>query len=44
MVELFLNSNAKKTDFFLKKYLDRQNNSGLMTAMKYGSLSGGKKN
>jgi farnesyl diphosphate synthase len=43
MVELFLNSNAKKTDFFLKKYLNRKNNSGLMPAMKYGSLSGGKK-
>ena len=43
MVELFLNSNAKKTDFFLKKYLNRKNNSGLIPAMKYGSLSGGKK-
>ena len=43
MVELFLNRNAKKTDFFLKKYLNRQNNSGLIPAMKYGSLSGGKK-
>ena len=43
MVEFFLNSNAKKTDFFLKKYLNRQNNSSLIPAMKYGSLSGGKK-
>ena len=43
MVELFLNNNAKKTDIFLKKYLNRQNKSGLMSAMKYGSLSGGKK-
>jgi farnesyl diphosphate synthase len=43
MVELFLNSNAKKTDTFLKKYLNRQNKSGLMSAMRYGSLSGGKK-
>ena len=39
----FLDSNAKKTDIFLKKYLNRQNDSGLITAMKYGSLSGGKK-
>jgi farnesyl diphosphate synthase len=43
MIELFLNSNAKKTDIFLKKYLYHQNNSRLMPAMKYGSLSGGKK-
>jgi farnesyl diphosphate synthase len=43
MIELFLNNNAKKTDAFLKKYLNHQNNSGLMSAMKYGSLSGGKK-
>ena len=43
MVELFLNSNAKKTEIFLKKYLNSQNKSGLTSAMKYGSLSGGKK-
>ena len=43
MLELFLNTNAKKTDVFLKKYLNRQKNSGLMSAMKFGSLSGGKK-
>jgi farnesyl diphosphate synthase len=43
MIELFLNSNAKKTDIFLKKYLYHQTNSRLMPAMKYGSLSGGKK-
>ena len=43
MIRSFLNSNAKKTDFFLKKYLNRQNNSSLILPMKYGSLSGGKK-
>ena len=43
MVELFLNSNAKKTEIFLKKYLNSQKKSGLTSAMKYGSLSGGKK-
>ena len=43
MIESFLNSNAKKTDIFLKKYLNRQSKSVLMPAMKYGSLSGGKK-
>jgi len=39
----FLDSNAKKTDIFLKKYLNKQSNYGLIPAMKYGSLSGGKK-
>ena len=43
MIRYFLNSNAKKTDMFLKKYLNRQSNSSLMLPMKYGSLSGGKK-
>jgi farnesyl diphosphate synthase len=43
MIKNFLNSNAKKTDIFLKKYLNRQSNSGLMPPMKYSSLSGGKK-
>ena len=43
MTKSFLDNNAKKTDIFLKKYLNRQNNSGLMAPMKYGSLSGGKK-
>ena len=43
MIKSFLNTNAKKTDDFLKKYLNHQSNSGLMSAMKYGSLSGGKK-
>ena len=43
MIRSFLDSNAKKTDIFLKKYFNHQSNSGLMSAMKYGSLSGGKK-
>ena len=43
MIRSFLDSNAKKTDIFLKKYLNRQTNSSLMSSMKYGSLSGGKK-
>ena len=43
MIKYFLNNNAKKTDIFLKKYLNRQNNSNLILPMKYSSLSGGKK-
>jgi farnesyl diphosphate synthase len=43
MIRYFLNSNAKKTDIFLKQYLNRQSNTGLMAPMKYGSLSEGKK-
>ena len=43
MTRSFLDNNAKKTDIFLKKYFNHQSNSGLMSAMKYGSLSGGKK-
>jgi len=43
MIRSFLDSNAKKTDIFLKKYFNRQTNSSLMSSMKYGSLSGGKK-
>ena len=43
MNRFFLDNNAKKTDIFLKKYLNRQSNSNLMPPMKYGSLSGGKK-
>ena len=43
MIRSYLDSNAKKTDLFLKKYLNRQSKSNLMSAMKYGSLSGGKK-
>ena len=43
MPKTFLDNNAKKTDIFLKKYLNQQVNSSLMAPMKYGSLSGGKK-
>ena len=43
MIKSFLYVNAKKTDIFLKKYLNSQSKQGLITAMKYGSLSGGKK-
>ena len=35
--------NAKKTDSFLKKYLKKQKKTNLLKAMKYGTLSGGKK-
>ena len=38
-----LNSNAKITDRFLKKYLKSQKKSLLIEPMKYGVLSGGKK-
>jgi len=43
MIKKILNKNAKKTDIFLKKYLDKQAFSDLVLPMKYGSLSGGKK-
>ena len=35
--------NAKKTDNFLKKYFNKQNQTPLLKVMKYGTLSGGKK-
>jgi farnesyl diphosphate synthase len=43
MIKYFLDNNAKKTDIFIKKYLNQQSNSRLMFPMKYSSLSGGKK-
>ena len=43
MVKKLLNENAKKTDIFLKKYLNKQAYSDLIAPMKYGLLSGGKK-
>jgi len=43
MIKKLLNENAKKTDIFLKKYLDKQAYSDLVPPMKYGALSGGKK-
>ena len=38
-----LNYNAKKTENFLKKYIKKQKQTNLLKAMKYGTLSGGKK-
>jgi len=43
MIRSFLDNNAKKTDIFLKKYLNKDSNSSLMPPMKYSLLSGGKK-
>jgi farnesyl diphosphate synthase len=43
MIKKILNANAKRTDIFLKEYLDKQVFSDLVLPMKYGSLSGGKK-
>ena len=38
-----LNRVAKDTNFFLKDFLNKQNNSKLIPAMKYGLFPGGKK-
>ncbi len=38
-----LNKIAKDTNFFLKKFLNKQNDSKLVSAMKYGLFPGGKK-
>ncbi len=38
-----LNKIAKDTNLFLKNYINKQNNSDLMSAMKYGLFPGGKK-
>ena len=38
-----LNKIAKDTNFFLKKFLNKQNSSKLIPAMKYGLFPGGKK-
>ena len=38
MIKKILNENAKKTDIFLKKYLDKQPFSDLVLPMKYGAL------
>ena len=34
---------AKDTNFYLNKFLNKQNNSELISAMKYGLFPGGKK-
>jgi len=43
MIKALIENNAKKTDIFLKKYLNKQTYSELIPSMKYGSLTGGKK-
>ena len=43
MSKLKINSNAKKTDKFLKNYFKKENQSYLIAPMRYGTLSGGKK-
>mgnify|MGYP005723217975 CR=1 FL=1 len=42
-MKIRLNKIAKDTNFFLKKFLNKQNNSKLIPAMKYGLFPGGKK-
>ena len=43
MIELKLNRYAKKVDNFLLNFLKRQSKSLLISPMKYGAISGGKK-
>jgi len=43
MIKNKLIKNAKKVDKFLISYLKKQDNSLLITPMKYGLISGGKK-
>ncbi len=43
MIKKKLNRNAKKVDKFINKFLKRQTKSLLVSPMKYGVLSGGKK-
>ncbi len=43
MINKKLKSNAKKVDKFLINFLKKQNYSSLVTPMKYGVISGGKK-
>ena len=38
-----LNKIAKDTNFFLKRFIKKQNKSELIIPMKYGLFSGGKK-
>ena len=42
-MKIRLNKIAKDTNFFLKKFLNKQNNSKLIPAMKYSLFPGGKK-
>ena len=43
MTKKQLIKNAEKTEIFLKKYIKKQKKTHLLKAMKYGTLSGGKK-
>ena len=43
MLKNKLNKNAKKIDTFIKNYINKQGLSTLISPMKYGVLSGGKK-
>ena len=43
MIKNRLLKNARKVDRFLIKYLNKQNLSPLVSPMKYGVISGGKK-
>ena len=43
MIKSKLKNNAQKIDNFLKNFLNKQKNSLLLTPMKYGVISGGKK-
>jgi len=43
MIQKKIISNAKKVDYFLKKYFINEKDSKLIKPMKYGTLSGGKK-
>ena len=43
MVEKKLKKNAKKIDKFLVNFLNKQKKSLLVSPMKYGVISGGKK-
>ncbi len=43
MIEKKLINNAKRTDFFIKKYFKKQKKTSLLKPMMYGVLSGGKK-
>ena len=42
-MKIKLNRIAKDTNLYLKKFLNKQNNSKLIPAMKYGLFPGGKK-
>ena len=43
MIKIKLKKNAKKVDIFLLDYIRKQKKSLLVSPMKYGLISGGKK-